>query len=196
MKPLGCFSVNQVTAMFPDMDISNLRRWTAKGYTVKLRQGWYALAEETASADFVRHVAERIYNPSYLSLHWALAFYGIIPEAVTELTNVTTLKTAHFSNPLGEFHYQTVKPALMWGYKPMTTTHHRTYMLAEPEKALLDLLYLYPQYDTEDALLQLRLDEDFMQTELNLPRLQQYTARFASEALKHRMTILKKTYGL
>jgi hypothetical protein len=38
-----------------------------------------------------------------VSLHSALAFHGIIPEAVTQITAVSTLKTADFQNVFGEF---------------------------------------------------------------------------------------------
>ena len=41
-----------------------------------------------------KYIASKIYTPSYISLHSALSIYGIIPEAVTDVTSVT-------SNPPG-----------------------------------------------------------------------------------------------
>jgi hypothetical protein len=50
-------------------------------------------------------------------LHTALAFYGIIPEAVVQVTSVTSLKTASFRNEFGEYSYKNVKENLMFGYE-------------------------------------------------------------------------------
>jgi hypothetical protein len=70
-------------------------------------------------------------------LEWALSHYGLIPEAAGPLTSVTTLKTARFKNPLGAYLYQHVQPAYFFGF-----TRRPGYYLAEPEKALLDFIYL------------------------------------------------------
>lgn len=67
-------------------------------------------------------------------------------------------------------------------------------MLASPEKALLDLLYLNPQYNTEADMQELRLDSDFMQEELQVPLLDAYLSRFASKALETRVACLKGAY--
>ena len=93
------------------------------------------------------YFANRMYRPSYVSLHTALAFYEMIPEAVVQTTNVTTLKTADFQNDLGEFSYKSVREDLMFGYDIKPIADGRTVQLATPEKALLDLLYLYCKWD-------------------------------------------------
>ncbi len=108
-----------------------------------------------------------------------MSFYGIIPEAVTAVTSVTSNRPASYSNDFGEFSYQTVKPALFFGYKPMILSPHGSYLLAFPEKAILDLLYLYSQYNTEEALMELRLDEWWMQEELDRDRLLAYSEQSA-----------------
>jgi predicted transcriptional regulator of viral defense system len=154
-----------------------------------------------AKMDFPRYVAGRIYSPSYISLHTALSIYGMIPEAVTQITSVTTLKTASFENALGQYSYKTVKPQMFWGYKPMEMRSAdgqvgQTWFLAHPEKALLDLLYLYPFYNSEEELLQLRLDEDFMMEELNKDRLEEYLLRFDNKALNARVKKLKKVFDI
>lgn len=69
-------------------------------------------------------------------------------------------------------------------------------MLATPEKALIDLLYLYPQYSTEEEMRELRLDEDFMQNELDKERLTEYTSRIDSPVLTKRVKLMLKTYGI
>lgn len=203
LLPDGCFSIHQVRAYFPEFDRNNLTRWTGKGLLVKLRQGWYVFSELKQRPDFQRYIACRIYRPSYISLHTALSIYGMIPEAVTDVTSVTTLKTANFDNGFGHYSYQSVKPELFFGYRPVELptgtaagTPRQTWMISDAEKALLDLLYLYPFYDSEAELEQLRLDEDYMTSELDLARLQEFQRRICCAALDARVRKLLKIYGL
>ncbi len=72
----------------------------------------------------------------------------------------------------------------------------RTIQFATPEKALLDLLYLYPFYDSKQELEELRLDEDYLQDDLNKDLLMEYGVKFQSKALDHRVKLLLKTYDL
>ena len=204
LLPEGCFSIHLARAYFPAFDRNSLTRWTQKGLLVRLRQGWYAFPEMIQRADFSRYIAGRIYRPSYVSLHTALSIYGMIPDEVTSITSVTTLKTARFENDFGQYSYQNVKPELFFGYKPVMLPANKsvinapslTWMLALPEKALLDLLYLYPFYDNAEELEQLRLDEDFMADDFDVERLGQYLEKMCNKALEARVKKLLKIYGL
>ncbi len=141
------------------------------------------------------YVSNRIYKPSYISLHTALAFYGMIPEAVVQITAVSSLKTEEFMNDFGTYTYKKMRENLIFGYELMKFGD-RTIQFATPEKALLDLLYLYPFYNTPAEMKELRLDEDYMQDELNRERLAQSAARFDSKALDRRVKLMIETYGL
>ena len=204
LLPEGCFSIHQARLYFPTFDRNNLTRWTKKGLLLRLRQEWYAFPELLQRPDFARYVACRIYRPSYISLHTALSIYGMIPEAVSSITSVSTLKTAKFENAFGQYAYQNVKPDLFFGYKPVMLPLNTAiinppqlaWMLAHPEKALLDLLYLYPFYDSEEELEQLRLDDDFMTGELDLDRLSEYQQKMSNKALNARVKKLLKIYNL
>ena len=193
---LGCFSTAQVRAIFPDFHRGNYLQWQKAGYIVPLRQGWYAFADYINKPDYARYIASKIYAPSYISLHAALSYYGMIPEAVVEITSITTRKTAHFENRFASFSYQTVKPDLFWGYEPKSMRDGQSFMLATPEKAIIDLLYLYPQYSTLEEMQELRLDEDFMHDELNINRLLDYAKRIDSPVLSKRVKLLLKAYNL
>lgn len=190
----GCFCVNQIMLKHPNFSIDNLYRWTKSGLLIKLRQGWYAFPETLNIVDFERYIAGKIYRPSYISLHYALCFYGIIPEAVLTITNVTTNKTLTFDNKFGHYTYQSVKESFFYGYVPMTDDHNRTFHIATPEKAILDLLYLYPQYKTTEDMEELRLDESFMTEEFNISRFQAYIKRAGNKALGIRANELLNTY--
>ncbi len=196
MYPLGCFNVNQVLLWEEDFNRNNLTRWCRKGLLVKLRNQYYAFPDYQSTPDFARYVANRIYAPSYISLHSALSFYGMIPEEVVQLTSVTTLKTAKFENPFGTFHYQNVKIPYFFGYEIKMMQNGRGLHFATPEKALLDLLYLNPYYRTEQDMEDLRLDEYYMEHEFNLGRLSEYLIRMRNKALEARVNCLLKVYGL
>jgi predicted transcriptional regulator of viral defense system len=193
---LACFHVHQVYAWQPDFDKSNLTRWTGKKLLVKLRNGYYSFPEYTGQSDFVFLVSNRIYRPSYISLHTALAFYGMIPEAVVQVSAVSSLKKAVFENAFGTFSYQQIASGLLFGYDAKPSANGRTLLLAQPEKALLDLLYLYPFYNSPQEMEELRLDEDFMQQDFNVALFQEYADKFGSKALNRRVALLQKVYAL
>lgn len=193
---LGYFSLNNIRSVFPDFQHNNIVRWCKKGLIIQLRQGWYSFPECIKIVDMERRIANAIYSPSYISLHYTLCFYGMIPEAVMNITSVTTLKTCEFRNNFGTFVYKTVKPSFFFGYKPMIDRERKGFFMATPEKALLDLLYLYPFYRTEQDMLDLRLDEDFMEEEFDVELLKSYVRRINCNALTLRVDTLLKAYNL
>lgn len=193
---LACFSTAQVKAIYHDFHRGNYLRWQKAGYIVPLSRSWYAFADYLSKPDFARYIANRIYAPSYISLHTALAYYGIIPEAVVAITSVTTRKTMQIDNAFASYSYQTVKPSMFWGYEPKQMQDGQAFLMATPEKAIIDLLYLYPQYDTADELLELRLDDYFLHNELNTDRLREYAERTLSASVQIRVKRLIKAYEL
>lgn len=194
MFDLACFNTHQVYAWQPDFDRNNFTRWIKRGLLVRLRQGYFAFPEYLCKPDYAQYIANRIYRPSYISLHAALSFYGMIPEAVVQITSVSPLKTASFKNAFAEYSYKSIKSELMFGYEPRAMADGKTFLLATPEKALLDLLYLYPFYNNKSELEQLRLDEYYMQEILNRTRFNEYLDRFGNKALERRASILMQIY--
>ena len=187
---LGCISSNQVFAWQPNFDKNNMSRWSKKGLLIKLRNGFYTFPEYKTKSGFTLYIANRIYRPSYVSLQTALAFYGIIPESVIQVTSVTSLKTAAFTNIFGEYSYKSVRHDLMFGYdvKPMAEGH--SWFLAKPEKALIDFLYLYPFYNTATEIEELRLDKDFIHNNLNIKLLSESSQRYNCKALEKRLKLI------
>lgn len=193
---LACFSIHQVYAWQPGFDRNNLGRWLDKGYLLRLRRGFYAFPEYLDNPDMASFFAGAIYKPSYISLHYALAFYGLIPEAVSQITSVTSRKTATFSNGFGEYSYKSVRPDLMFGHVIKPLANGRSTAFATREKALLDLLYLYPIYNTERSLVDLRLDEEVLHTDLDRVEWARLLAGFRCTALEKRSNRLIKVYDL
>jgi predicted transcriptional regulator of viral defense system len=191
-----CFSSHQIHSWYPGFNNNNLTRWVKKDFLVKLRNGHYAFPEYLEEPASPFYIANRIYRPSYISLHSALAFYGLIPEAVVQVTSISSLKTVEFKNRFGTFSYKSVQPALIFGYDQKPFIKSITMLVAQPEKALLDLLYLYPFYNSESEIKALRFDEDIIHELINLERLNDYTERIKSKALTKRVKLMIETYFL
>jgi len=193
---LGCFSIHQVKVWNEKFDRNNLRRWEKQGKLIRLRQGFYTFPTVTEHGDAPFYFANKIYAPSYISLESALSFHGIIPEGVIQITSVTARKTKIFQNNLGSYIYRSIKPDLMFGYtiQQSTLSHRWSIMMASPEKALLDYLYLNPHYDSKQDMLELRFDSDFMHAELNIEVLDEYLEKFQSKILEVRVRRLKEVY--
>jgi len=196
MFDLACFSNDQVYSWQPSFDRNNLSRWINRGLLIRLRQGCFTFPEYKGKPDYARYFANRIYRPSYISLHSALSFHGIIPESVIQITSVTSLKTAYFVNSFGEYSYKTIRKELMFGYVLKPMSDGRALQIADPEKALSDLLYLYPEYITAQDMLDLRLDEEYLQNDMKKNLLRDYISRFKSKTLEKRVNQLFIAYGL
>lgn len=190
----GCFSIHGLKESSRAALSSNLSRWTREGRLIKLRSGWYAFPERIRSFSDRMFIANSIYSPSYISLFTALSLYEMIPESVTAITSVTTLKTTSFESKAGVFAYKSMKPDLFFGYNPVVDRTALPYLMATPEKALLDLIYLYPEYKTEDDAKNLRLDEDFMKKVFSWTKAEEYLQRYGSSAMSSRFSAIESVY--
>jgi len=124
-------------------DLNQLGRWCKQGLLLQLRRGLYILNKDDRKIEPSRlYLAEQLYQPSYVSLEYALSRYGLIPERVADVTSVSTKKTARFSNDFGTFSYQTVKPSAFRGFISGKDEAGLPYFIAEPEKAVADFIYL------------------------------------------------------
>ncbi len=117
-----------------------LSNWVKKGYIVKLKNGLYAFSDRSTEL-LNEHIAFSLYQPSYISLEWALSEYGLIPEMVYNITSITTKAPRTFKNKFGSFIYRSIKKELFFGYKKMQK-NNQVYLIASPEKAFCDFLYL------------------------------------------------------
>ena len=107
------------------------------GLFVKLRNNYYMLKDSHLP---LYAIANKLYQPSYISLESALSHYGVIPEAVYAVTSVNTKPTREFTTPKAVFSFQRIKKSVFGGYSPISIEGH-VVLLADPEKALADYLY-------------------------------------------------------
>lgn len=154
-----------------------LSRWIKKGYLIRLKNGIYAFRREKEKLRG-EDIAFLLYQPSYLSLESALAWYGFIPEIVYAYTSVTAKTTRTFDNAWGRFIYRHVRSDLYWGYVTMKS-EHGTFLMAEPEKALLDYFYLnLAVINNEDDFESIRLNEEQMKNTLKQEKFRRYLKAF------------------
>jgi predicted transcriptional regulator of viral defense system len=196
--PMGCFSGEQVRLWKPDFCRDNFTRWIAAGEIIRLKRNLYTFPEYLKIPDSALYFANQIYRPSYISLQTTLHFYGIIPEEVVQFTSVSTLKTAFFQNSFGAYSYRHVSDNYMFGYELKKTDAQVPFVIrmATPEKAIIDLLHLYPEYSTVEDMLNLRFNEDFMENDFNQAKMLDYEKRIHSPALTRRINILREAYDL
>jgi predicted transcriptional regulator of viral defense system len=90
------------------------------------------------------------------------------------VTNITTGRSGEWQNPFGHFSYQHIQPALFFGFQHHQVTKNQWAYIATPEKALLDLIYLTPEADSEGYIRALRLQN---LDQLNVERLRDYVQR-------------------
>jgi predicted transcriptional regulator of viral defense system len=165
----------------PDNLRRQLSRWTQAGRLYQLRRGLYALAppfQKVKPHPFL--VANRLVGGSYVSLQSALANYGLIPEAVPVTTSVTTARPGQWATPLGTFEYHHIKTELLFGYQMVELGDGQQTLIAMPEKALLDLIYLQPGGDQPEYLRELRLQN---LGQLDMDRLRSQAEHAASPKL-------------
>ncbi len=123
--------------------LNQLTRWQDKGLIIQLKRGFYVLNKNDRKIWPSRFFfANQLMWPSYISLESALSYYGFIPESVSDVTSVTSKKTNCFNNKLGRFIYQHVKSGVFNGYHSFKDEAGLNVFIADPEKAVLDFLYL------------------------------------------------------
>ena len=193
----GCVSTAEIAAAFGKFDKNCLTRWCGQGLLVQLRNGFYAFPDQLRNDDFIYHIANRIYAPSYVSLHSALGYHGYVRTAAgMPVSSVSGRKTASFRNAFGKFDYQKMKPELHFGYGKHTVDGI-SFEMAYPEKALLDLFYLYPTlYGTEQGFRNFAIEVQMLYENLDVERLYDYMARFECRALEQRVDLFVRVFGL
>lgn len=115
-----------------------------KGAIIRVKKGLYVFGDDDRQRPYSREIlANLIYGPSYISLEFALQYYGIIPERVEAVTSVTVGRSRKFITPIGQFIYRMIPMlAFRTGVDKVEIEAGRSFLIAVPEKALSDKLRL------------------------------------------------------
>jgi len=105
---------------------------------IRVKKGLYILSPEWGGRCDPVILANVVYGPSYVSLESALAYWGLIPEAVTAVTSMSTGRSKRFSTPVGEFIYRHIQPSAYVNGIVRRQIDTVPFLIASPEKALCD----------------------------------------------------------
>ncbi len=156
----GLFRTGQILAgeRSPSDLRRQLHRWARSGRVLQLRRGVYLLCAPYAKLPVHPFaVAGALKKASYVSLHSALAYHGMIPEGVPVTTSVTSGRPEEIDTPRGRFQFRHVSTRLLFGFSDVEMAPEQRALLASAEKALVDLLYLTPHSDGIAYLRELRV---------------------------------------
>ena len=175
------FTSQDIRLLATDITPSQLTNWQKKDYLTKIRGGVYVFndAKDTLSA---QELSTILVEPSYISLESALFNHNLIPEVIFATTAVTIKNNREYDTYLGHFSYQHLKSELYFGYSQQPG-QFRPYLIAEPEKALLDFLYLHPDYQTKVDIESLRLNLEIFYA-LDQSKLDLYAKVFPARVIR------------
>jgi len=107
---------------------------------IRIKKGLYVFGPDFSRGPFSRELlANLIYGPSYVSLDYALSYYGLIPERVEIVTSVTCGKNRAYLTPVGPFTYWSIPlHSYHVGIDIIQLAEGRSFLMATPEKALAD----------------------------------------------------------
>jgi predicted transcriptional regulator of viral defense system len=186
LKDFTVFSLGDIRNIDGNFRRRSLNEWQDKGYIRKVIDKYYIFSDLEVNENVLFEIANRIYDPSYVSLEMALSYYHLIPESVYTVTSITTRKTNSFDTQIGNFNYRTMKPGLFFGYS-IEDYDDKHYKIASIEKSVLDYLYLNPGVREKEDFESLRINRDEFRDSINPEKIYSYVAEFQQKALKKRV---------
>ena len=159
IRALPAFNLNDARKLDPGFHRQQLNYWQNQGYIKPLVGGYYILADRVMDEMLLFMVANKIYEPSYVSLESALAHYEDIPETGLGVTSISSRKTKQYESAWGVFSYRSVKPRYMIGYQVIEKAPGIKFKIAYLEKAILDYLYLHSDVDSGADFEELRWNQ-------------------------------------
>jgi predicted transcriptional regulator of viral defense system len=123
-----------------------LRRLEARGLTERITKRTYLnrLTPDVHPGE----IALTLRPESYISLESALRHWGISTQSPSATTCVTTQRPQIFDSESIHISFRRIKKDFFWGFTEKLTRYGH-YRIAEPEKALLDFIYLSRQEGRE-----------------------------------------------
>jgi predicted transcriptional regulator of viral defense system len=192
VKDFPLFNLNDIRKFAPDFHRRQLHTWTRNGFLRPIAGGYYVLAERIIDETFLFMAANLIYEPSYVSLESALAYYQVIPETVLGVTSISSRRTREFTSEWGIFQYRSVKSNLLFGYEVVEVNQHKKFKMSKLEKAILDYLYLNPEINHVQDFEGLRWNRDHLTTNVDQELFNTYLKIINKNALVNRVESLKE----
>jgi len=189
-KDLPIFNLNDVRKIAPGFHRQQLSTWHKLGMIKHFAGGYYLLPDTPVDETLLFMAANKLYEPSYVSLESALAYYQVIPETVLGMTSITSRKTKTYESTWGLFSYRSVKPLYMFGYRVVEFNRTRKFKMAVLEKAVLDYLYLNSNIHSSLDFEALRWNQSQLQQLKESEVLLKYLKLFNKKVLQNRVRLL------
>lgn len=178
---------------------AKLTRILNSGALIRVKKGLYVFSAPYRRGNLsMEMLANMIYGPSYVSLEWALSYYGMIPEKVEEVTSVTIKRKAAFTTPIGRFSYEHLNPATYpIGLTRYEESKYQSALIATKEKALADQLVIRrgkvtSLVELENILFQdIRIEEEDLLS-LDVGIIDNILAKHSHSALVYLATLIKR----
>jgi len=143
------FDLEKILNVKKDSLYVTLNRLVKSGVLIRLKRGVY---QPEFKEPELEKTAGELYYPSYLSFESALSRYGILSQIPYALIFATTKKSKKLYLMDREIEYRQLKKDYFFGY-----LLNNGICIAEPEKALLDLLYMISKGKASNDLSELSL---------------------------------------
>ena len=179
--------LRNILNVFGHIDRRRLYEWQKKGYIKKITNNYYFFSDTNINDATLKIIANKIYHPSYIGLELALSYYNLIPEAVFQITSISTKKTKTFNTDIAQFSYQSIHKRLFWGYNLKDN-----FFISDPEKTILDYFYLNPHLNNPSAFYELRLNKNRFKSLINYKRLKKYLKLFSNNHLSQSINKLMR----
>jgi len=183
------FSLNDIKKYQADFDLRRISEWIKKGYIKKIINKHYYFSDKSFSETEMFFISNKLLEPSYISLESALSYWGFIPEGVFSITAVSSKRKIKFETPLSLFTYNKIKPSMFFGYKLIKLAENAIKM-AEPEKAIIDFLYLNPELKSQDDFYELRINKETAEKTLSRTKIKNYLSLIKDKSLNKRVYLL------
>ncbi len=72
----------------------------------------------------------------------------------------------------------------------------RSFLIADREKAILDLLYFFDFYKSEEDLAEIRLNEVMLENDIDWQKMDEYLGRFGLKILEKKIRLIQKIHQL
>lgn len=111
------------------------------GQIIRLKRGLYVVDPEISGKTISTElIANHLYGPSYVSMLYALRYYGLIPESVYMVQSLTVKHSRMFENRFGQFKYVCCPSDYFSIGLTQVNSDNCSFVMASPEKALCDHL--------------------------------------------------------
>lgn len=172
-----------------------LKNLVKKNNLINVVQGLYVPGPDYNKAYSKEVLAGIIFGPSALTFEYALSYHGLIPERVERITSLCFKRDKLFNTPLGCFSYKYIAQKKFSIGLEYVQTSLGNFIIASPEKAILDMAYFEAIQGEDDAYIyltkNLRIEEKSLR-ELDHQKLEDIQEVYSKKSTFYVLRVIKE----